>query len=83
MNQTFTRRTETLPNSCPDCGAGIVISLKNAYCDANKYASRGGGGDCRWSLPLTDELRQQADEANAAWARSIEKNARQRARGQA
>lgn len=56
----------TLPNSCPDCGAGIVISLKSAYCEANKYASMSGAGDCRWSLALTPDLRSQADEALAA-----------------
>ena len=57
---------ETLPNSCPDCGAGIVISTKSAFCDANKYASYSGAGDCRWSLTLTPDLRRQADEALAA-----------------
>jgi hypothetical protein len=89
---------ETLPRSCPECGAGIVISIKNAYCEANKYASYSGAGDCRWSLPLTPGLRRQADEALAdqddyvetteesersSWARAVERNARQRARGQA
>ena len=54
--------TETLPNSCPQCGAGIVISIKNAYCEANKWAAYNGAGDCRWSLFLTPELRRQADE---------------------
>ena len=106
MNQTFARRTpEVLPNSCPQCGSGIVISVQNAYCEANKYASRNGAGDCRWSLPLTHELRRQADEAlgarpggwasdddyvetteeseRSSWARAVERNARQRARGQA
>jgi hypothetical protein len=53
----------TLPRSCPDCGAGIVISMRSAYCEANKYASLSGAGDCRWSLTLTPDLRRQADEA--------------------
>ena len=53
----------TLPNSCPDCGAGIVIGQKIAVCDANKYAYY---GDCRWVLDLTPDLRRQADEALAA-----------------
>ena len=57
---------ETLPRSCPDCGAGIVISIKSAYCEANKYSSSLGAGDCRWELTLTPELRRQADEALAA-----------------
>lgn len=57
--------TETLPNSCPHCGAGIVIGTKFAVCDANKYSSWSGAGDCRWELTLTPELRRQADEAFA------------------
>ena len=57
---------ETLPNSCPDCGAGILIGTKIAVCEANKYASRSGAGDCRWTLDLTPDLRRQADEALAA-----------------
>lgn len=57
---------ETLPNSCPDCGAGIVIGQAIAVCEANKYSSRGGAGDCRWTLALTPDLRRQADEALAA-----------------
>jgi hypothetical protein len=59
-------KIEGLPRSCPECGAGIVISIKNAYCEANKYCSRSGAGDCRWELPLTPELRRRADEALAA-----------------
>jgi hypothetical protein len=96
---------QTLPTSCPQCGAGIVISIQNAYCEANKYASYSGAGDCRWSLFLTPELRRQADAAlesqnrgrddeddyietteeseRSSWARAVERNARQRARGQA
>jgi hypothetical protein len=60
---------DTLPSSCPDCGAGIVISIQNAYCEANKYASYSGAGDCRWSFPLTPDLQRQADEALAAQTR--------------
>ena len=55
-----------LPRSCPDCGAGIVIGQKIAVCEANKYSSSLGAGDCRWSLTLTPDLRRQADEALAA-----------------
>ena len=47
-----------------------MISIKNAYCEANKYASYNGAGDCRWSLALTPELRRQADEALAPWSES-------------
>jgi hypothetical protein len=52
-----------LPNSCPWCGAGIVIGQRTAICDANKYASVSWAGDCRWTLTLTPDLRRQADEA--------------------
>ena len=55
----------TLPNSCPECGAGIVIGQKIAVCEANKHAY---SGDCRWTLTLTPDLRRQADEALAAQA---------------
>lgn len=54
-----------LPNSCPECGAGIVIGQTIAVCEANKYAST-TAGDCRWTLVLTPDLRRQADEALAA-----------------
>ena len=57
----------TLPNSCPHCGAGIVIGPTTlAVCEANKYSSSLGAGDCRWELELTPDLRRQADEALAA-----------------
>ena len=56
----------TLPNSCPHCGAGIVIGQRIAVCEANKYSSSLGAGDCRWELDLTPDLRRQADEALAA-----------------
>lgn len=57
-----------IPRSCPICGAGIVIGKKIAVCDANKYSSWSGAGDCLWDLELTPELRRQADEALAAQA---------------
>ena len=50
-----------LPNSCPECGAGIVIGQAIAVCEANKYSSPTGAGDCRWTLDLTPDLRRQAD----------------------
>lgn len=85
--------TTTLPRSCPDCGAGIVISIKRAYCEANKYAAYNGAGDCRWELDLTPDLRRQANEALADQddyvetteesERSSYERARQRARVQA
>lgn len=54
----------SIPNSCPDCGAGIVFGRQIAVCEANKYL--GTAGDCRWELILTPELRREADEALAA-----------------
>ena len=56
----------TLPNSCPHCGVGIVIGQRIAVCEANKFSSSLGAGDCRWELDLTPDLRRQADEALAA-----------------
>ena len=53
----------TLPRSCPDCGAGIIIGQRIAVCYANNYSSPTGAGDCRWELALTPDLRRQADEA--------------------
>lgn len=56
----------SLPRSCPICGAGVVIGTKIAVCEANKYTSDSGAGDCLWELELTPELRREADEALAA-----------------
>lgn len=51
-----------IPRSCPVCGAGIVIGTKWICCDANKYSSWSGAGDCLWELEMTPELRLEADE---------------------
>lgn len=56
----------TLPTSCPDCGAGIVIGQRIAVCEANKHTSTSGAGDCRWWMQLTPWLRAAADKALAA-----------------